>query len=212
MKRDTDKGRTLSDLLLLFLQKFGLPKIVLTAVSVVVAVWIVAHYSAESCKPVRVWGLFEYTKQPCKNEELLPGSEDEKPRTTKPEEKPAKLGDNEVLAQWGNGDDCFYQGTEKSTSDNKSRVIFPGFDDVREIGAERIVRNLRIAQRQNLKIDDSIYVEFDKNRPTWVPATIIKIEGDQVNAKLETDVAKTCRVERQSVSVTIDKVLVTDQR
>ncbi len=212
MTRDADKGRTLSDLLLLFLQKFGLSKIALTVVSAVVVVWIVAHYSAESCKPVRVWGLFEYTKRPCKNEQPPPSSENETSQTMKPEEKLARLGDDEVLAQWGNGDDCFYHGTEKSTAENKSRVIFTGFGDVKEIGNKRIARDLRIALKKDLVIGGSIFVEFDESRSTWIPATIVKIEGDRVHAKLDTVVARTCGVHRQSVSVPMNKIIVAAPR
>lgn len=209
MARNSDNGRTVSDLLFPYLQKFGLFRIVLTIVGVFVTGWLVAHFSAEPCRPVKLWGLFEYTKPPCNIEEHHLGPENG--TSSIPPPRPVELGDNGVLARWGNVDNCLYKGTEISTSGNVSRVNFLGFDEVKEIDSGRVVKNIQNVQRQDLNLDDRIYVEFAKNRPTWVPATVLRINGNQVHAKLDTAIAKTCGIDRQSVSVHIDKVIVADR-
>lgn len=76
----------------------------------------------------------------------------------------------------------------------------------------RIVAVSTNGEQQDLRIGDSIFVEFEKNTPTWVPAIILKVKGTQLHAKLDPAIASTCGIDRQSVSVTIDKILVAAQR
>jgi len=214
MTQGSQKGRTLYDLLFLIVQKFGLLRLVLTIISIFVVGWLVAHFSAKCGTRVLVWGLFDYEKWSC--DPISDGPSRTKvsqPSDQKPnEEAEPELPSTQVLVRWDNGNNCFFLGEQVSTSGNENNVIFSGFDDVREIGSERIVPILKKGQRQDLKINDNIYIEFDENRPAWVPATILKIEGNQIHAKLETAVAKTCGIDRQSISVSVDKVIVAAPR
>ena len=62
------------------------------------------------------------------------------------------------------------------------------------------------------RIGDSVFIEIEKNTPTWVPGTILNVEEDQLQAKLDGDIAQTCGIDRQTVWVPVDKVVAADRR